>query len=100
MPTSFGVAKTFRSGEFRDPAVTYVDFFVFNFIMTAGSDLDIRANLLNPTGVNETIGWGRDNTMRHNVTFAYWEGTILVVVEKLFILIGHNFYRHFLCNIF
>ena len=75
MPTSFGVAKAFRSGEFRDPAVTYGDFFVFNLIMTAGSDLDIRCKLLNPTGVNETIGWGRDNTMRHNnITFAYWGG--------------------------
>ena len=46
MPTSFGVAKAFRSGEFRDPAVTYGDFFVFNYDYHHGSDLDIRCKLL------------------------------------------------------
>jgi hypothetical protein len=75
MPTSFGVAKAFRSGEFRDPAVTYGDFFVFNYLVTTGADLDIRASLLDPTGTSAVLGWGRDNVIsRNGITFAYWGG--------------------------
>jgi len=75
MPTSFGVAKAFRSGEFRDPAITYGDYFVFNFEIFNGADLDIRVKLLNPTGTTETIGWGRDAVIRKSGTsFAFWGG--------------------------
>lgn len=75
MPTSFGVAKAFRSGEFRDPAVTYGDFFVFNHIVTTGADLDIRASILTPSGTNGVLGWGRDNVITYGArTIAYWGG--------------------------
>lgn len=75
MPNSFGVAKAFRSGEFRDPGVTYGDFFVFNYLVTTGADLDIRASLLSPTGTSAVLGWGRDNFITKNgITFAFWGG--------------------------
>jgi hypothetical protein len=87
MPTSFGVAKAFRSGEFRDPGVRYGDFFVFNYLVTSGADLDIRASLLDPTGTSAVLGWGRDNFISKNgVRFAYWGGDNTGVgVESIYI---------------
>jgi hypothetical protein len=74
MPLSFGVAKAFRSGEFRDPAIVFGDFFVFNFEWNTGKDLDIRASIINPA-VDGVLGWARDNTLVANgQTIAYWSG--------------------------
>jgi hypothetical protein len=87
MPNSFGVAKAFRSGEFRDPGVRYGDFFVFNYEITTGADLDIRASFLDPTGTTGTLGWGRDNTLRSGTTtIAYWGGDNTGVgIESLYV---------------
>lgn len=87
MPNSFGVAKAFRSGEFRDPGVKYGDFFVFNYLVTTGADLDIRASLLDPTGTSSVLGWGRDNVIvRNGIIFAYWGGDNTGVgVESIYI---------------
>lgn len=74
MPFSFGLSKNFRSSEFRDPAVLYGDYFVFNYRNTDGSDLDIRAAILNPV-VPGYLGWGANSTLVVNgVTVAYWAG--------------------------
>lgn len=74
MPFSFGLSKNFRSSEFRDPAVLYGDYFVFNYRNTDGSDFDIRAGILNPA-VPGLLGWGANNTLVVNgITVAYWAG--------------------------
>lgn len=74
MPFSFGLSKNFRSSEFRDPAVLYGDFFIFNYRNTDGSDFDIRASILNPA-VSGFLGWGANNTLIANgITVAYWAG--------------------------
>ena len=74
MPLSFGVAKAFRSGEFRDPAIVFGDFFVFNYEYNDGRDLDIRASIINPV-VPGVLGWARDNILFANgQAIAYWAG--------------------------
>jgi hypothetical protein len=74
MPLSFGVAKAFRSGEFRDPAVVFGDFFVFNYEWSTGKDLDIRASIINPS-VAGVLGWAANSTLVANGrTIAYWAG--------------------------
>jgi hypothetical protein len=74
MPLSFGVAKAFRSGEFRDPAIIFGDFFVFNYEYNSGKDLDIRASIINPV-VPGVLGWARDNILYANgYPIAYWGG--------------------------
>jgi hypothetical protein len=75
MPLSFGVAKAFRSSEFRDPGVVYGDFFVFNYKFSNGADLDIRASLLTPAGSAGVLGWARDTRITANgQTIGYWGG--------------------------
>jgi hypothetical protein len=74
MPFSFGLSKNFRSSEFRDPAVLYGDYFIFNYRNTDGSDFDIRAGILNPA-VPGLLGWGANNTLVVNgITVAFWAG--------------------------
>jgi hypothetical protein len=74
MPLSFGVAKAFRSGEFRDPAIVFGDFFVFNFEWNSGKDLDIRASIINPQ-VSGVLGWAANTSLSANGhTIAYWAG--------------------------
>lgn len=75
MPLSFGVAKAFRSSEFRDPGVVYGDFFVFNYRFSNGADLDIRASILDPSGTSGVLGWAKNDTITANgQTIAYWGG--------------------------
>lgn len=74
MPVGFGVYKNFRSSEFRDPALVFGDYFMFNYRITDGSDLDIRFGFLDPTVVGY-LGWGANSSLSANgQTFAYWGG--------------------------
>lgn len=74
MPLSFGVAKNFRSSEFRDPAVQYGDYFVFNFSNTDGVDMDIRFAFLSPS-ISGYLGWGVNDVLSANgQNIAFWGG--------------------------
>ncbi len=82
MPLSFGVAKNFRSSEFRDPAVQYGDFFVFNYSNTDGFDLDIRFGFLSPS-ISGYLGWGVNDVLSANgQNIAFWAGDSTTVPGK------------------
>jgi hypothetical protein len=87
MPLSFGVAKNFRSSEFRDPAVQYGDFFVFNYLNTDGNDLDIRFKILNPV-VSGSLGWAANNILSangQNIAFYAGDSTTSPGKESVYI---------------
>lgn len=74
MPISFGLYKNFRASEFRDPAVLFGDYFVFNYKITDGRDLDIRFRFLSPF-VSEYVGWGKQERITYNSRdIAFWGG--------------------------
>ena len=74
MPFSFGFYKNFRTSEFRDPAVLFGDYFVFNYRITDGLDLDIRLGFLNPF-VSDYVGWGKKERITYNGRdIAFWGG--------------------------
>jgi len=74
MPVSFGLYKNFRTSEFRDPGILFGDYFVFNYNVSDGSDLDIRFGLLNPY-VIDYVGWGAKERLTVNgVDIAFWAG--------------------------
>jgi hypothetical protein len=75
MPVSFGFYKNFRSSVFRDPGITYGDYFVFNYNVTDGNDLDIRFRFINPYISAEYIGWGaQDRITANGNDIAFWGG--------------------------
>lgn len=87
MPLSFGVAKNFRSSEFRDPAVQYGDFFVFNYSNTDGADLDIRFKIVNPV-VSGSLGWAVNDVLTangQNVAFYGGDGTTTPGKESVYV---------------
>lgn len=74
MPTSFGVYKTFKFSELIDPAILYSDYFMFNYSISDGSDLDIAFRLLTPN-IDAYLGWGKQTTISYGSnTIAYWAG--------------------------
>ena len=63
MPLSFGVASKFNvttDVENIDISIRYGRYFVFNCDYTDGEDLDLRVSVLNPLGVEGTLGIGRN----------------------------------------
>lgn len=74
MPVSFGLYKNFRASEFRDPGVIFGDYFVFNYRITDGLDLDTRFRFLSPF-VSEYVGWGKQERITYNGRdIAFWGG--------------------------
>lgn len=74
MPTSFGLYKAFKFSELVEPAIQYSDYFMFNFDVSDGSDLDIVFKFLTPN-IDAYIGWGKQSTISiGSNTFAYWGG--------------------------
>lgn len=74
MPLSFGFYKNFRTSEFRDPGIFFGDYFVFNYKISDGLDLDIRFGFLNPF-VSEYVGWGKQERISYNgIDIAFWGG--------------------------
>lgn len=74
MPVSFGFYKNFRSSIFRDPGILFGDYFVFNYNITDGSDLDIRFGFLNPF-TSLYVGWGAQDRITYNgIDIAFWGG--------------------------
>ena len=74
MPVSFGLYKNFKTADFRDPGVIYGDYFVFNYKISDGNDLDIRFGFLNPN-VSGYLGWGAQDRLTVNgVDVAFWAG--------------------------
>jgi hypothetical protein len=87
MPLSFGVAKNFRSSEFRDPAVQFGDFFVFNYTNTDGSDLDIRFQIISPS-VSGYLGWAANDVLSangQNVAFYGGDSTTTPGTESVYV---------------
>ncbi len=87
MPLSFGVAKNFRSSEFRDPGVQFGDFFVFNYSNTDGTDLDIRFQIIEPA-VSGYLGWAQNDVLSangQNIAFYGGDSTTTPGTESVYI---------------
>lgn len=74
MPASFGLYKNFKFSELVDPAILYGDFFMYNYSISNGSDLDIAFKILTPN-IDGYLGWGKQNTLSvGSDVIAYWAG--------------------------